>query len=257
MKNAFVLTLLTCSLFIADATAQDSTRTQTWFSNSKSQHKLKYLGVYFAPEVQYGSMAGSFTPLSGMSAMWIFNKKLSFGLAGYGSVLDHTPTSLNSTKALEFKANYGGLKMEYTPMPNGVFHVSFPLLIGAAEARIDSTNANMFRGKRGGRGDRRDFEGNRGNRNEDAFFIIQPGINLETNVLRVAKLFVGANYRIAAGKSSLVNTNTAFIPTSKQLSGLSLSFGAKFGIFDFNVHKKRHLPRMRGNRRGHKNQKED
>ncbi len=260
MLLTLCLSIFSSSLFAQDSVfVENNMPTKTWFSNAKQNKKLHYIGAYLSPELQYGSLAGAFTPISGMSAMLIFNKKWAVGMAGYGSAHNFTPTSISTAKALSFNANYGGLKLEYTPKPNDVVHVSFPLLIGAGMARIDSISArNGFRAnKRGGRGRGVDFERRDFDRNEDAFFILQPGINVETNVLRVAKIFVGANYRIAAGKSTLTTTIPTFIPTSKQLSGLSLSFGAKIGIFAFDVQKKRHFPRFRSGRRGHQKDKQD
>jgi hypothetical protein len=168
-------------------------------------------------------------------------------------------------KALNFNAQYGGLKFEYTQKPNAVVHMSFPLLIDGALANIDSVK-NI---EKGGFGNgRHDFgrkgESGRGSRggdfgvrnsdfnNQSLFFLIQPGIKLETNVLRIAKLYIGVNYRIAAGKSDLVTTVPAFVPKSNQLSGLSVNFGVKIGLFGFDLRKKRHLPNLRMGKRGHR-----
>ncbi len=261
MKNTFLLSLVIITLFAGSVAAQDSTRSKTWFSNTKNSKRLHYIGAYVSPEVQYGSLAGSFTPISGMSAMLVFNKKWALGLAAYGTATEFTPSSINTNKALSYEANYGGLKLEYTPKPNDVLHVSFPILIGAGMANIDSvsTKTNYSFNKRGDKGRGGDFgrEDRNRNENEDAFFIFQPGIKLETNVLRIAKLFIGANYRIAAGKSSLTSSNTALIPTSAQLSGVSFSFGAKIGVFDFDVQKKRHFPRFGFGRRGNQKYTKD
>jgi hypothetical protein len=39
-------------------------------------------------------------------------------------------------------------------------------------------------------------------RNEEMFFVVQPNIHLETNLLKYGKVFVGANYRLAIDKKT-------------------------------------------------------
>jgi hypothetical protein len=266
------LSLLSFCTYAQDSTLA-ATKTHTWFTgkHAKPFKKLNYLGFYVNPEIGYGGFAGGYTPVGGMSASLVFNKKWAIGLAGYSTNYDYTPTKLSSSKALNFNAQYGGLTFEYTPKPDAVVHVSFPLLIGGAMATIDSVSSlesnkkdwfgrgdfgQKGEGGRGGRGG--DFGGRNGEfQNESMFFVIQPGIKLETNVLRIAKLYIGANYRIAAGKSNLETSVPAFIPKSGQLSGLSVNFGAKVGIFDFDVQKKRHLPSLKMGRRSHRGHKSE
>jgi hypothetical protein len=268
--KAFAFILVSVLSFNNFAQDTSKTKTQTWFSGKsvKPFKKLNYIGFFVSPEIGYGGFAGGYSPADGMSASLLLNKKWAIGMGGYSTNYEYTPTKLSSTKALNFNAQYGGLKLEYTPKPDAVVHVSFPLLIGGALANIDSVSNLQNRhekfGKRdrdfgqrregGGRGGRGgDFGGN----NQDfekgnMFFIVQPGIKLETNVFRFAKLYIGANYRIAAGKSELVTTVPAYIAKSSQLNGLSVNFGAKVGVFDFDVRKKRHLPKLRMGHRRHK-----
>lgn len=245
---------------------KEETQTLLGNLNKKASTRINYLGAYFAPEIQYGSIAGSFTPISGMSAMFLVNKKLALGMAAYETASDNfTPTSLGSSKILNMNAQYGGFKLEFTPKPNSVIHVSFPLLIGGGMANIDSVYAvgkndkyeNNF-GFGGGRneddhGERfRDNEGrNYDGDNENVFFMVQPGIKLEANLFKMGKVFIGANYRIASGNSTLTATNPILIPKSSQLSGLGVNFGMKLGVFDFDVNKKRSFPSFRRHSRKH------
>lgn len=206
---------LICS---AGVMAQDSTKSsmKTIFGAKKAKVKVNYLGIYLAPEYQYGQVGGSFTSLSGAALMLQFNKKFAIGATGFGSFRNRQSTDLN--------ANFGGLKMEYTLKPDAAVHVSFPLVVGVGGNGFDFENDG------GGRGRDRDFDDmfdddNHGNMSR----IIQPGVNIEANLSRYAKFYVGANYRFA------LNNNTA---NTTDLSGFSANAGLKLGIFDYTLKKK-------------------
>jgi hypothetical protein len=212
---------------------------RTLFSGSKkSKQPIKYLGFSVGSEFQYGSLAGEFTPIAGVSGMLHINKKWGIGVAGYSTMRNFTPTALNANSLLAMDVKYGGLKLEYTLNPNAPIHVSFPLLIGGGMARVDS--ANNYRNGFGGRDrdNRREFNG----RNSTRFWVIQPGVNVEANVIRFLKIYAGASYRITPS----VNSETATaLPTltASQLSGLNFSAGIRLGLFDYQLHRERKAKR--------------
>jgi len=189
---------------------------KTIFGAKKAKVKINYLGIYLAPEYQYGQLGSTSTSLSGAALMLQFNKKFAIGATGFGSFRNRQNTDLN--------ANFGGLKMEYTVKPDAAIHVSFPLVVGVG--------GNGFEFDNDGRGKGRD-------RDEDDMYdnddmrnfsrIIQPGVNVEANLNRYAKFYVGANYRFAFNNNS---TNTT------DLSGFAANAGLKLGIFDYTLKKK-------------------
>ena len=214
-------------------------RMRTLFSNKKNPTKtIKYLGLSVGSEFQYGSLAGEFMPMGGVSATLHINKKWGLGVAAYRIMNDFTPTALNAKSLLNLNVMYGGFKLEYTPNPNAPIHVSFPLLIGGGSARVDSSNnyRDGF-GRNGGR-DRDKNGGREFNGRGTNFFVIQPGINIEANVIRFLKIYVGASYRITPSVNTEVST-TLPTPTASQLSGLNVSAGVKLGVFDYQLHRER------------------
>ncbi len=183
---------------------------------------MKYIGVYFAPAFQYGQLNSGFSPMIGASAGVLFNKRLAVGVAGYGTVNQRFSNT-------ESRLNYGGAKVEYTFLPNNVFHFSVPLLVGGGFANSGDDIFPQF--------------GGRNRRNGSSFFVVQPGINLEVNLFRYVKLFGGASYRVAAGVENR-GDNTY---SAAQLSGFNTSVGVKAGIFDWQFHKK--PPRVKKTKR--------
>ena len=227
------------SVEVKKVDTQKDDRTRTLFSGMKNPTKsLKYLGLSVGSEFQYGLLAGEFTPMGGVSAILHINKKFGIGLAGYSTMNNFTPTALNAKLLLNLNVMYGGLKLEYTPNPNAPIHVSFPLLIGGGMARVDSSNnyRDNF-GRNGGR-DRDRNGGREMNGRGTDFWIIQPGINIEANVIRFLKIYAGASYRITPSVNTEVTT-TLPTPTASQLSGFNVTAGVKLGVFDYQLHREK------------------
>jgi hypothetical protein len=240
-KNIFLILFLLAGV-ASTSFAQDTMHTLVKLS------KPKYLGFYFAPEYQYGQAGGAFNSYVGNSAMLILNKKFALGVSGYTNTQESF--SPKTVSPLLLRSTFGGVRMEYTVNPNSAVHVSFPLLIGAGVAQADSvsyvsridTTENQGGGK-GNHGFGNNFENGYKNRGiSSSYFVVQPGIHLEANLVRAVKVYVGANYRIG------IPLETVATPLAKgTLNGLSFSAGVKVGLFDFDLQKKRHfrLPSFR------------
>jgi hypothetical protein len=233
-----VLAILSISVSVI---GQDSTKheVQTLLGG-----KIKTIGIAFTSEGQYTSLNGGFKPSMGGSGMLVFNNKLGIGLGAYG-IEDQNST----IGAIRTQAAYGGLQLEYTMNPSKVFHVSFPLLIGAGMASTDTVGTSnrgfgggRGKGGRGGKGgfgnQEGDFEGNYGGfggmKNQNTFGIIQPGVRFEVNLFKFARLYAGANYRIALNSTSSTLTNS-------KLSGLGIQAGIKVGLFDYRLKRNKNI----------------
>jgi hypothetical protein len=203
----YLKSALICLLGLISINTMAQTEMRTLFG--KSKNKIQSLGFYIAPELSYGQFSGSFAPIAGNSVMLIVNKKFAIGATASGTIRNNNTSS----------GQFGGLKMEFTPKPDALVHVSFPLVIGAGSI---STRGSFGDFDRHGRNDDK-FEFNR-----NGSFVLQPGVNVEANVFKYAKVFLGANYRLSANESGY-NTD---------LSGFASSLGLKFGVFDYKLKKK-------------------
>lgn len=216
--------------------------------------KTNYLGLSVGGEIQYSMLAGQFTPMAGVSGMVHFNKRFAIGAAAYSTIAENfTPTSLNTNKALAVNTMYGGLKLEFTPKPDAKVHVSFPLLIGMGMAQVDSVNSRDGREQdhymdpvTGMEIDREGHDNHDGNGNHDnggsEYFLIQPGVNLEINLIRYVKFTLGASYRIVptVSRDNAATTVSAYPAlTASQLSGLNVTAGLRIGLFDYQLRHRR------------------
>jgi hypothetical protein len=112
------------------------------------------------------------------------------------------------------QGGYGGLLLEYTLFPQSKVHVSFPLIIGFGhvnythEKFIDDTATSTSTKEWVHHG--------------ETFFVVEPGVKLEVNVVKHLRIGLGISYRYSPENSRLVTSPDMF----NQLTGkLSLRFG--------------------------------
>lgn len=220
MRKIIFSLAVACFAMVSKGQSQDTTHTLIKLI------KPQTIGLYIAPEFNYGQLRGDMTSFSGGSAMLILNKKWAIGGTAQMSV-DNAFVP-KATSPLYVRGGFGGGKIEYTPKPDALVHVSFPLTIGAGQVSIDSVNTRYGR-------DRNDSFGHGYNAtNRNSFVVVQPGIALEMNLLRYAKLYVGANYRL-----SFLNDNQTTLLPANTLQGFSVNAGLKVGLFDAKLHRKK------------------
>lgn len=225
MKTLRTLVLISLTTMTVGAMAQQSAAVK---DSSKTEYilkglrpvKIKQIGIYVAPETQISYLDGHIKPLFGGSAMILLNQKLGIGLSGYS-----TGRGFRNGDGVDFR--YGGVKVEYTFRPSKRFHFSVPVLLGMGSANDRLGMDNDNRNPQPWGGPSRNSFGNR-------FFVAQGGINLEGNLFKYAKVFVGANYRFA-GIDNRRSTSTL---DYNQVSGPSVNIGLKFGLFDHPLQKK-------------------
>lgn len=229
----FILTYTNLKAQVTENVNVSSDTTKTLFSNLK----ISTLGLFIAPEVQYGQLAGEFTGMRGGSLMAIINKKFAVGANIMTSQRNFTPTDINVNQALRLQYRSIGSRAEYSFVPHKLVHLSIPLTLGYGHASVDSINATILYGdgSKFGHVDKRIGYRNH-SINTTRFVFVQPAIHLDLNIFRYGKLFIGAGYRINIYTD---NSSTALVNlTNAQLSGLTLQTGVKLGIFGVNIRKK-------------------
>lgn len=225
MHNSIRLTALCLGLFAANAQAQEATSTSIVIKNdSSSSTKAKTLfgglkknpiqsfGVSLSPIVQFGQLGTQ----AGLSAALHLNNSWEIG----ASVL----RSLRDENALKSPQSFRAFTVAYTPKANSLIHVSFPLAIGIISTRGDRMDEDFdpynIRPKSMRHRDHDDDRFGFGFRGSKAIGI-QPGVQIELNVLKNLRLFTAANYRFALGDYSTTD-----------MRGFSGQVGLKLGVFD-------------------------
>jgi len=204
MKN--IVTALFVLLFVTVLKAQNDDEIQTLLGND-----LKY-GAYGSFDMRFSNFNNKAGLLLGGKGGIILNHQLVIGGGGYG-LTNRTHITLSdgmgndSTGRLNF--GYGGVLLEYIAFHAKAVHFSVPLLIGSGSAKIYSYDFNFF--------DNSLIEAS-------TFMVLEPGIDIELNLLSFMRFGIGASYRYIAG-TYMENLNDG------QLSGLSINASFKFGYF--------------------------
>jgi hypothetical protein len=197
---------------------QPKTELKTLLSMEKG-FGLKSLGFTGGMMWQFGQLGVE----QGYNFAIHVNNKWSFGSGVLINMRDRGDHRNMSTSSKP-RQSFSGFQLEYTPKPNALIHVSFPLMIGAirSEDPNNSHNSNLKMGAPAPINWDRDYDdGHRMFNRGKAAFGIQPGVSLELNVFKYAKLFGAVNYRFAAGKNS-----------HEDMNGVSGQLGLKLGVFD-------------------------
>ena len=171
--------------------------------------KPRDLVLYLNPTFEYSQIALSRTMIGGLSGGVIINKKISIG-----AVCNVLPKNISLPPTIgtgKFQMNWGGLHLEYTLWPLQKVHLTFPLSAGIGRLKITGNTGGTLSGS-------------------PNFIFSEPGIIIEANIWRYAKLGIGTSYRYTGNVSydSL---------TSADLSGFAAVLSLKFGNFRYSLHR--------------------
>lgn len=152
--------------------------------------------------------------MAGIRGGWIINRTLALGAEGYGIIptakYDDLATNVDDVLLL---GGYGGLFLELIFFSNEVVHVTFPVGGGAGWIGYELDGSDRFNG---------DFDGSL--LDEDVFWYIEPGADIELNVARNFRLVFGISKRFTQDLE-LVNTR------SRALEDLNYYVTLKIGRF--------------------------
>jgi len=152
----------------------------------------------------------------GGELVFTLSHALNLGVAGYGmpTRIEYQDTQNDYLADLNLEFGYGGLFVEPVFFDQQVVHFTVPVLIGAGWAALSD---DSFLNNPGGVNNFRIYQ-------ESVFFVFEPGINLEVNLVRHIKLAFGGSYR-------LVNGSDLNQIADSDLSGFSFGGGIRVGWF--------------------------
>lgn len=211
----YFLLILTTSLFAQN----NDEKMRTLLGND---HKLEH-GGWGAPTLAYSKILDQDAMLVGIRGGWIIDHRLTIGLAGYGLVTEVNNAAYDEylveqgrpgERKSRFQTGYGGLLIEPVISYSSPIHISLPIIIGAGGYGYTTSY------------DIHDLEGDPYLHFEDAhsYFVLEPGIDLEINVIPLLRLGLGASYRYTS------DLKLAATPTDG-LQGWNASMSIKIGVF--------------------------
>lgn len=195
---------------------------KTLFGNKEHKHNIS-LGYFVELNAGYTQFGTKDVFLPGLNVGMILNHNWSIGLSG--SFVANTNYLHFQNIYFDFQTQqmaearlgggFGGLLLEYTLLPRSVVHVSFPLMVGGGYLAYYDKNYSYASGIPFDHYNHRTID-------DDYFFVIEPGIKAEFNIIKKIRIGVGVSYRYTPDLK-LVNTSSELI---NQFTGrLSLRFG--------------------------------
>ena len=186
-------------------------------------------GGYGAPELKLGQVNNEMSLFVGGRGGWIIGHKFVLGGAGYGLTTNNTfsyteellrpsGTPVDSTRRLKIDMGYGGLLLEYIAFPKKAVHLSFPVIIAAGGTSIGSKIVSDTLNQPYDQWSSYDLV------ESSAFFLVEPGVHIDLNMVKFFQLSIGASYRFISG------TNLERLNNS-DLSDLTFNLALKFGKF--------------------------
>lgn len=157
-----------------------------------SDHELHH-GGWGGPTAAFTRIMDTDALLTGLRGGWLIDHRLTIGLAGYGLVTDVKSPGYDAYLAEQqrpvlrpssFRGGYGGLLIEPVVAYRSSVHLSFPIIIGAGGCGYEVYAPLPD-----------DFDPFAYHDDAQAFFVVEPGVDLEFNLIKLVRFAVGASYR--------------------------------------------------------------
>ena len=134
--------------------------------------------------------------MAGVRAGWIINRTLGIGFEGHGFIPTAQLCGIDPVQDVVVLGGYGGMFLELILFSNQVVHLTFPASAGAGwigytddwETTGNTTTSGII--------------------DEDIFWYVEPGANIEVNISRNFRLAVGASQRFTQDME-LINTSSS------------------------------------------------
>ncbi|MBE0638560.1 MAG: hypothetical protein IH598_08570 [Bacteroidales bacterium] len=207
-----IATFVICNLSFAQEQKEGEIRT-LFGNNDKISH-----GGYGALLINYSQFEDKDVILVGGRGGWIINHGIAIGLGGYGFAnqiaYDDLQIGGQTYDDYFLSGGYGGLLIEPILFPHQPVHVALPILIGGGGAAYVNNGWYDYQG------DDWDYY----TIDSSPFFVVEPGIEIEFNMVKFMRIGLGAYYRYTSGLN-LVKTD------EHVLDGFSTGLSLKFGKF--------------------------
>lgn len=212
MKRIVLIGLAVSLTFSIHGMAQKNRNEFSTIFDKEDSNKIEH-GGYGSFGFGYSEINGKDALLANFKAAWLINHRLGFGFAGSGFV--NNLDKKQGSDEYYLSGGYGGFLIEPILMPKSPIHLSFPVVIGAGGVAVLPNNF---------------WDNAYNNINEyDIYFVVEPGVELELNVVKFFRISMGAAYRITNGV--LLNTPDNQPVDLDALDGITYNLNFKFGKF--------------------------
>lgn len=197
-----------------DAASDDGEPKIIYYQSTESRadkrsrrHDIKTLSGSMSHSGGFGALSfrstkfrGESVVMGGLRGGWIINRTLAVGVEGHGIIPTAEFDDIDADRDVNVLGGYGGLFLEPILFSNEVVHITFPVSGGAGWLGYHANSNASTRPANGAiQGDELV--------NEDVFWYVEPGANLEFNISRNFRLAMGVSKRLTQDLE-LKNTKT-------------------------------------------------
>lgn len=215
MKTRILFTVIMALGMIGYSYGQErTTEMQTLFGDR--DNKVDH-GGYGAFSVGYTQIDNEDVLTLGGRAAWVIDHHIAIGFAGkafVNSVYIKDYWEPIGEPGFYLVGGYGGFFIEPIIAPNFPIHASFPILIGGGGLALNDHTWHDY-----------DYEYDYYEPYDwDSYFVFEPGVEVELNVVKFFRVAFGASYRLTS------NMHMAYVPKD-MMNGWNGSVTFKFGWF--------------------------
>lgn len=216
MMRYSVVILMSIGIFADDRAMAQEEPMRTLFSGG-----ITHNGGWGAPTATYTRIMDQDAMLAGIRGGWIIDHRFTLGIAGQGLVTKvsnpgygRQPLDIGQLPQgdAQFFLGYGGLLLEPVIAYRSPVHIALPIIIGAGGCGYYYSD-QIF-------SDDPYFEVI----DSQGFFLLEPGVELEMNVIRLVRFGLGLSYRFTSNLDLPGTSATA-------LHGWNAGISVKVGSF--------------------------
>ena len=222
MKIKLLLTAMFTAASVSLIAQDDNSQMRTLFGNGNASW-----GGEFSFYGTGASFNDRFFGGGGFECGVIRNHTLELGLflEGFGSEA-FTDYKITSDDKYFLGGGFGGALIKPILMPNSPVHIAVPIRIGGGA--VGYYSSEYFWDD--------DYDHHRHyyddeEEDETGVFLFQPGINVEFNMLKHFRMYVGASYRMFGSLNLDYRHSNDKIVDKQDLNGMIYSVGFSFGIY--------------------------
>ena len=229
MKTNVFLVIILALLTGSITQAQNNNEEMKLLFHPKEGGQKMANGGYGAFSVGWTQIDGKNAVVIGGRAAWIANHHFALGLAGNGFFNDFYNGGYESLESYFLAGGYGGILIEPIVAPMSPVHASFPIILGMGGVTA-TPYGNDFSPHGGYYYDTYYYD-------SDAFFVFQPGVEVEFNIVKFFRIAVGASYRLTDGINLQykylddANKENVIQISSSALNSFNAAITFKFGWF--------------------------
>jgi hypothetical protein len=218
MKTRILLAALMTIGLISVSFGQERTENELKTIFGNSDKKIDH-GGYGSISVGYTQIDGEDVWTIGGRAGWLIDHHVTLGIAGTAFtntiyIDGYWPTSEGFNNGYYLVGGYGGFLVEPIIAPNSPVHISLPILIGGGGLALNENTWHDY-----------DWEYDYYEPFDwDSYFVFEPGVEIELNVVEFFRIGLCASYRLTS------NMHMAYVPKD-MMNGFSTALSFKFGKF--------------------------